>query len=204
MRNLITSLGLCVVAVAVPSLVSAQQATVAAAKTGGNEESTVKSSPRVIKPLFVKHVTIFSKRSFSEVQESLEKSVPQLDPTLIPALYNGDMERAREHEEKGPKLAIFSHRNHGALLAITGRKRNTIHYEIGNPVTASKMTRHNLGAALYAPLRVILREDEEGRGVFEYDLPSSFFGQFGDERITTIGLQLDADLNAVLSNAAGI
>jgi hypothetical protein len=51
---------------------------------------------------------------------------------------------------------------------------------------------------------VILREDDEGRGVFEYDLPSTFFGQFGDERITAIGLQLDADLNAALSNAAGI
>jgi uncharacterized protein (DUF302 family) len=45
-------------------------------------------------------------------------------------------------------------------------------YDIGNPLTASRMTRHQLGAALYAPLRVALFEDEQGRGIFEYDKPS--------------------------------
>jgi uncharacterized protein (DUF302 family) len=49
-----------------------------------------------------------------------------------------------------------------------------VQYEIGNPLTASKMTRHQLPAALYAPLRVVLFEDEHGRGIFEYDRPSSF------------------------------
>jgi len=49
------------------------------------------------------------------------------------------------------------------------------------------MTRHRLAAALYAPLRVVLYEDEQGLGVFEYDRPSSFFGQFGDEQVTQVG-----------------
>ena len=35
------------------------------------------------------------------------------------------------------------------------------------------MTRYELGAALYAPLRVVLFEDERGKGVFEYDKPPS-------------------------------
>jgi len=34
------------------------------------------------------------------------------------------------------------------------------------------MTRYRLSAALYAPLRVVLFADEQGRGVFEYDKPS--------------------------------
>jgi hypothetical protein len=49
-------------------------------------------------------------------------------------------------------------------------------YEIGNPLTASKITRHQLAAALYAPLRVVLYDDADGRGIFEYDKPSSPFG----------------------------
>jgi hypothetical protein len=203
-RRFVAVLSLSFATVVAPSLVIAKQAASPGAKDGGAEETAAQPGSKVIKQLSIQHVTMFSKRSFAEVQEALEKAVPRLDPTIIPALYKGEVERAKEYEEKGPKLAIFSHRNHGWLLAITGRKRNTIHYEIGNPITASRMTRHNLGAALYAPLRVILREDDEGRGVFEYDLPSTFFGQFGDERITAIGLQLDADLNAALSNAAGI
>jgi uncharacterized protein (DUF302 family) len=46
------------------------------------------------------------------------------------------------------------------------------------------MTRHQLAAALYAPLRAVLYEDADGRGIFEYDKPSPLFGQFGDERVT--------------------
>jgi uncharacterized protein (DUF302 family) len=60
--------------------------------------------------------------------------------------------------------------DHGANLQIVGRrKRNALLYEIGNPLTATKMTRHQLPAALYAPLRVVLFEDEQGHGVFVYD-----------------------------------
>ena len=74
--------------------------------------------------------------------------------------------------------------------------------KIGNPLTASKMTRHQLPAALYAPLRVVLFADQQGRGIFEYDKPSSLFGQFGDEQVTEVGRYLDAALEAALRHAA--
>jgi hypothetical protein len=64
------------------------------------------------------------------------------------------------------------------------------------------MTRHKLAAALYAPLRVGLFEDEQGKGVFEYDKPSSLFGQFGIEPVADVGRYLDAALEAVLHQAA--
>ena len=64
------------------------------------------------------------------------------------------------------------------------------------------MTCYQLGAALYAPLRVVLFEDEQGKGVFEYDKPSSFFGQYGDARVTEVGRYLDTTLEAALREAA--
>jgi hypothetical protein len=64
------------------------------------------------------------------------------------------------------------------------------------------MTRHQLPAALYAPLRVVLFEDGKGRGIFEYDKPSSLFIQYSDERVTEVGRHLDAALEAALWNAA--
>jgi len=87
-------------------------------------------------------------------------------------------------------------------LQTCGGRRNALQYEIGNPVTASKMTRYKLAAALYAPLRVVLFEDEQGNGVFEYDKPSSFFGQYGDERVTEVGRYLDVELEAALRKAS--
>ena len=150
----------------------------------------------------VEHIRISSGRPFAQVRRKLEDTVPRLDTGIAEALDNGDQKRAEDYEENGPKLSIFGERDHGALLQIAGSRRNALQYDIGNPLTASKMTRHQLPAALYAPLRVVLFEDEQGRGVFEYDKPSSFFGQYGDERVTEVGLYLDSALETVLRNAA--
>src|ERR1700728_3680476 len=152
--------------------------------------------------LVVEHIRISSGRSFVEVRRKLESAVPKLDSGIAEVLQSGDQKRAKDYEENGPKLSIFVERDHGALLQIVGKRRNAVQYEIGNPLTASKMTRHQLPAALYAPLRVVLFEDEYGRGIFEYDRPSSFFSQYGDERVTEGGRYLDATLEAVLRNAA--
>ena len=152
--------------------------------------------------IVVEHIRISSGRSFVEVRRKLESTVPKLDSGIAEALQSGDQKRAKDYEENGPKLSIFVERDHGALLQIVGKRRNAVQYDVGNPLTASMMTRHQLSAALYAPLRVVLFEDEQGRSVFEYDKPSSFFGQFGDERVTEVGRYLDAALEAALRNAA--
>jgi uncharacterized protein (DUF302 family) len=150
----------------------------------------------------VEHIKISSERSFAEVRRRLEGTLPKLDASIAELLRSGDQKHATEYEESGPKLSIFEERDHGALLQTFGRKRNALQYEIGNPLTASKMTRYQLSAALYAPLRVVLFEDEQGKGVFEYDKPSSFFGQYGDERVTEVGRYLDVALEVALRKAA--
>ena len=157
---------------------------------------------RTSKTITVEHVRIASQRPFAEVRAALESSLSKLDVNIPNALRDGDRDRAEQYEESGPKLSIFLERDHGSLLAIAGGRRNAVQYDIGNPLTASKMTRHDLGAALYAPLRVVLFEDQQGKAVFEYDKPSSFFSQFGDERVTEVGRYLDVTLEAALREAA--
>jgi uncharacterized protein (DUF302 family) len=150
----------------------------------------------------VEHIVIVSERPFVEVRRKLEGAVPGLDTDIADALRSGDQKRAKDYEQNGPKLSIFAEHDHGALLQIVGSRRNAMQYEIGNPLTASKMTRYQLPAALYAPLRVVLFENEQGKGVFEYDKPPSFFGQYGDECVTEVGRYLDAALEAALRDAA--
>jgi hypothetical protein len=150
----------------------------------------------------VEHIHIESAKSFADVRAALERSVPHLDPGLVKALADGDVERADREKEEGPELSIFQVRDHGALLKITGKSRNAFQYDIGNPVTASLMTRYRLSAALYAPIRVLLYENDAGHGVFEYDQPSTTFGQFGDERVTAVARGLDAALARALLGAA--
>ena len=150
----------------------------------------------------VEHLRIESTKSFADVRAALERRVPHLDPGIVKALDDKDVARANREEEHGPELWIFQVRDHGALLKIAGNARNALQYDIGNPVTASLMTRHQLAAALYPPIRVALYENDAGHGVFEYDQPSTTFGQFGDEQVTTVARGLDAALERALFGAA--
>ena len=151
----------------------------------------------------VEHIKIEISKPFAEVKAALEELVPTLDSTIPEALRQGDIGRAKEALQRGPPLAIFSARDHGGLLRIAGIARKAVQYEIGNPLTATRMTQRELPASLYAPLRVVLYENEDGRAVFEYDRPSSLFGQFGDERVTWVARELDASLESLLVKAAG-
>ena len=150
----------------------------------------------------VEHVTITSNRSFEVTRAALERSVARLDDGILTLLRFGEAQRALEELESGPDLVIFGFRDHGGLLQVQGLNRKAIQYDIGNPLTASKMTRHQLSAGLYAPVRVYLREDAEGGVAFEYDRPISTFGQFGDPAVDSVAKQLDGLLEATLSAAA--
>jgi Domain of unknown function DUF302 len=119
----------------------------------------------------VEHVTIESAKPSAEVKAALESALPALDQRVSLLLRDGASERAKEALERGPELSIFLTRDHGNLLQITGHLRKALQYEIGNPLTASRMTQHQLATALYAPLRVVLYENAAGQSVFEYDRP---------------------------------
>jgi Domain of unknown function DUF302 len=150
--------------------------------------------------LQIEHIKIETPKKFADVESALESSVPKLDRTMLETLAAGD-EQATAELEQGHPLFIFLKRDHGVLLQIAGRPRKALQYDIGNPHTASKMTRHRLPAGLYAPLRVVLYEDGNGDTVAEYDRPSSLFGQFNDEAVTAVARGLDDALESALRRA---
>jgi len=150
----------------------------------------------------IEHVTIRSTKSFEDVRAKLASLAPRIDDGIFTLLRYGESTRALRELEACPPLTIFGRRDHGALLAVAGLTRRSIQYDIGNPLTASKMTRHQLSAGLYAPIRVLLREDEDGGVAFEYDRPASLFSQFGSEHVNAVAQQLDRDLQALLEAAA--
>jgi uncharacterized protein DUF302 len=164
-------------------------------------ERSMADSTLTRQALQVEHIKMETTQKFADVEAALERIVPQLDPAIAEALAHGDEQRATELE-RGQPLFIFLKRDHGALLQVVGRPRKALQYEIGNPHTASKMTRHRLPAGLYAPLRVFLYEDEQGRAIFEYDKPSSLFGQFDEEQVSAVGRSLDESLERALRRAA--
>src|SRR3984893_9450651 len=103
---------------------------------------------------------------------------------------------------EGPRtFMLLAAHNRGPLLRIAGQKRKAIQYVVGNPLFALQMTQHDIRASLYAPLLVLLYENEEGKTCVEYDKPSSLFGQFGDDRVTPTATMLDSKMEALVTAA---
>ncbi len=80
-------------------------------------------------------------------------------------------------------------------------KPSSGNWVVGNPLFALQMTQHDIRAGLYAPLRVLLYEDERGRTCLEYDRPSSLFRQFQNDRISPTAAMLDKKLEALIAAA---
>ena len=69
---------------------------------------------------------------------------------------------------------------------------------MGNHTIAERMFRHDPRAMLYAPLRTVIWEDVTGAAWFSVDQPSTQFGSFGVPNITTVGVEVDRKLTALL------
>lgn len=151
----------------------------------------------------IEHVVIRSRRSFDAVRTALEAALPQIDHRYASLVASGQVDAARTLLSQGAPLSIFGTINHGGLLRIAGQERKAIQYDIGNPLTAARMTQHAMSAALYAPIRVLLREDADKHAVIEYDSPATTFGQLHNPDVDLVARGLDAQLRSALLAAAG-
>ena len=153
----------------------------------------------------VDHVRLTTEKPFEEVARAFERQLGRFEPGVYQALAaGGDAEGARAKIEAmaGPSgFMLFATHNHGALLRLAGQKRKAVQYVVGNPLFALQMTQHDIRASLYAPLRVLIYENDEGKTCVEYDRPSSVFGQFDDDRIAPTAAMLDRKLEALVSAA---
>jgi uncharacterized protein (DUF302 family) len=153
----------------------------------------------------VDHVRLESEKPLEKVAKAFEQQLGRFDPDVAKALIaSGDVEQARAKIEAmaGPSgFMLFGTSDHGALLRIVGQKRKAVQYVVGNPLFALQMTQHDIRASLYAPLRVLIYENGEGKTCVEYDKPSSLFGQFGKDRISPTAAMLDNKLEALVEAA---
>ncbi|KAI1339748.1 hypothetical protein F5Y15DRAFT_382014 [Xylariaceae sp. FL0016] len=153
----------------------------------------------------VDHVIIRSKHTFEETREALETSIPTLDITFGGMLRAGDRSGALSALEALPPLNRFSTppgRDFGLLLGMVGEPSKAVQYEIGNPLTATRMNQYATGVGLYVPIRVLLRVNEKGEAVFEYDRIESVVRKFGSPDACEIAKQLDRDLMDVLGKVS--
>lgn len=153
----------------------------------------------------VDHIRLTTARPFDQVKADFERQLGRFDEDVYKSLAageNAEAVRTRIEAMAGPTgLMLFALFDHGSLLRVAGLTRKAVQYLVGNPLYAIRMTQHAIGASLYAPLRVLLYENDEGKACVEYDRPSSLFAQFGDDRIAEVASSLDQKLEDLTATA---
>jgi uncharacterized protein (DUF302 family) len=154
----------------------------------------------------VTHVHFSSSLGFDEFTLRFEKSLGRhdlgayqdllKDPTKIK-----EVEKIIEAQAGRSGFMIFVVLDHGSLLEIKGAPQTAKQYVIGNPLYAARMTAHDIRAALYAPLRVLVYEDSQHKTQIEYDLPSSLFGQFNNSEVNFVAKELDFKLETLIKES---
>ena len=167
------------------------------ASQGGN--------PMNVTRITVERIREVADKPFDQVTKAFEQQLGQFNEETYKSLAAGeDVEKARAKLEAmvGPSgFMLFRISDHGSLLRLVGQKKKAIQYLVGNPLFAIQMTQHDIRASLYAPLRVLLYENEHGKTCVEYDKPSSLFGQFGNAKVTDVATMLDRKLEQLVARA---
>jgi uncharacterized protein (DUF302 family) len=155
--------------------------------------------------IIIEHDSVKTAKPFDEVAAAFEARMGKFDPTAYEQLRNGaypEAVRARIEGMVGPSgFMLFRTSDHGALLRLAGQNKKAVQYLLGNPLFAVRMTQHDIRAGLYAPLRVLVYQDEAGKTCVEYDKPSSLFGQFGNAKVTEVANMLDEKLALLVAEA---
>jgi uncharacterized protein (DUF302 family) len=162
-------------------------------------------SPMNVTRITVEHIRVVTEKPFDQVAKAFEQQLGQFNEETYKSLAAGeDVEKVRAKLEAmvGPSgFMRFRTSDHGSLLRLVGQRKKAIQYLVGNPLFAIQMTQHDIRASLYAPLRVLLYENDDGKSCVEYDKPSSLFGQFGNAKVTDVATMLDRKLEQLVATA---
>jgi uncharacterized protein (DUF302 family) len=165
-------------------------------------------SPFSIQSTQVKRVRFKSRRSFDEVLQRLHQLVPAaITPEQYPAAMMKaggvsleSFEKVVRSQTKQSGFMLFAEFDYHQWLGLYGIQRKLARWILGNPVIAITMIRHDLEAALFAPVELLLVEDENREGVTViYDVPSSLMVTRENPPLLEAAAALDAKLEDLVT-----
>jgi uncharacterized protein (DUF302 family) len=164
-------------------------------------------SPFSIQSTQVKRVRFKSRRSFDEVLQRLHQLVPAaITPEQYPAAMMKaggvsleSFEKVVQSQTEQSGFMLFAEFDYHQWLGLYGIQRKLARWIVGNPVIAIAMI-HDLEAALFAPVELLLVEDENREGVTViYDLPSSLMVIRENPPLLEAAAALDAKLEDLVT-----
>ncbi|MGV0159167.1 DUF302 domain-containing protein [Mycobacterium colombiense] len=147
-----------------------------------------------------------STKSYDELRAALLADIgEQPVPINDIAVGSGDWESYRQRVEShvGPSgFMLFGVVDHGAWITKAGIDRKALRVILGNPLIAITMLRHDVTAGLFAPVELLLLEEDDGSSL-TYVKPSSLMVVQPNPELLSAAEQLDAKLAALAEKVAG-
>ena len=98
---------------------------------------------------------------------------------------------------------LFGEIDHGGWISKFGINRRIIRLILGNPLIAITMIRHDITAGLFAPVELLVTENEDGPGaVMTYVRPSSLMVIEENPPLLAAAKALDQKFEALVARAA--
>ena len=157
-------------------------------------------------PITIEHIAVASNQPYETVSDALEARLGAAENwgaigEHLPAPNASEEQVAQTIEEHlgTSGFTLFSKVEHSHLLSLLGKTTRATQYTIGNPLLAMQMTQYMPEAALYAPLKLVVYEDEQGNTFIAYDSFVSLLAQYQREEITQVARLVEQKLEALVA-----
>jgi len=151
-----------------------------------------------------KRVRYDTRRAFEAVLADLRVAVGdathgELAEAAGGSLGKDDFENRMKKVTGDSDFMLFFELDHGAWLKAYGIRRKALRWVFGNPVIAHTMLRHDIASGLFAPVEMLLLENETSDGtIILYDLPSSLIAIDDNRPLLDAARVLDCKFAALI------
>jgi uncharacterized protein (DUF302 family) len=176
---------------------------------GEKEQVETLSTPQITH-FTIEHVVVPSKHSYADVIRALEARVGvygnwEVIPQQLAAM-NASWEQVAQITEPligTSGFTTFVKMEQGILLSLTGKPKRIMQYALGNHLIGVLMIEEVPEVGLYAPPRLLVYEDYEGRTFVAYDRLTSLVGQYQNEQVTNVARLVDQKLDELAKAVTG-
>jgi uncharacterized protein (DUF302 family) len=143
-----------------------------------------------------------SDKTFDELRDALLADIgaepAQITDLQALADHDWDAFAADVRRQAGPSDFMLMHLiDHTLWLSTAGVERKALRVILGNPLIAITMIRHDIAAALFAPVELLLTDEPDNRSSLTYVQPSSLMVVEENPPLRAAALILDDKLAAL-------
>lgn len=96
-------------------------------------------------------------------------------------------------------FSLFTVFDHGRWIKKAGIERKVLRLILGNPLIALTIMRHDVSAGLFAPVEILVREEDDARSSITYVRPSSLMAVEPNPPLLEAAQELDRKLAALVA-----